>query len=366
MENEVRILLCLVRLALYSHPSDNVETILEHISWESLYAQACRQCVPAIVLDAISKLPEGQRPPKALLLQWIGQTAAQEQRYERYSRVIEELAAFYKLHDIRALLLKGYGCSLCYPIANHRPTGDIDIYLFGKQEEADRLVEAELGISVHREYHKHSTFHFHGVEVENHAKFIDDVSHKSNISFERTLMQVLEETESLETPIDNVFLPSPTFNALFLLRHTGEHFAANEITLRHVLDVGTFFQKYHNKVDWKRAFGVYREQRMRRFFDAIATICVEYLGMDSCCFASDDGKYSYKTDIDLAERILSDIFEEKATLPMSTTAIDSWGKKLRYGIDKTRRWYSNRWKYGLVYNENMLESFWWLARNRMH
>lgn len=100
---------------------------------------------------------------------------------------------------------------------------------------------------------------------------------------------------------------------------------------------------------------------MLRFFNAIATICVEYLGIDG----SDDKQYTYKSDTALADRILSDIFEKKDVLPMSTVGIDTIGKKLRYAIDKSRRWWRNRWKYQLVYNENLVESFWWLARNRM-
>ena len=246
---------------------------------------------------------------------------------------------------IRMLLLKGYGCSLCYPKSEHRPTGDIDVYLFGKKDEADDLVEKCLGIKVHREYHKHSTFNYGGVEVENHAKFIDDVSHKSNIRFEQILMSVLDKEECLKSPIDNVLLPSPTFNALFLLRHTGEHFASNEITLRQVLDVGTFFQRYHSKIDWALIFKVYKEERMLRFFNAIATICVECLGIDVACFASDDKQYTYQSDTALAERVLSDIFAKKDVLPMTTAGIDTIAKKLKYAIDKSHRWWHNRWKY---------------------
>lgn len=104
---------------------------------------------------------------------------------------------------------------------------------------------------------------------------------------------------------------------------------------------------------------------MLRFFNAIATICVECLGMDAACFASDDKQYAYQQDLALAERVLSDIFAKKDVLPMSTVGIDTIGKKLKYAIDKSCRWWRNRWKYQLVYNENLVESFWWLARNRM-
>lgn len=337
----------------------------ERIDWNNIAELSVEQGITAILLDAIERMPIAMRPPKVVLLQMIGRATIVERMYEQHRERVTSLASFYAQHGIPMLLLKGYGCSLCYPYSEHRPTGDIDIFLFGRQEEADALVERELGIRVHREYHKHSTFNYHGVEVENHAKFIDDVSHKSNIRLEQTLMSLLRKEDCIASPIDNVLLPPPTFNALFLLRHTGEHFASNEITLRHVLDVGTFFCKYHSMVDWEKMMAVYHQERMSDFFNGIATICVEYLGMDATCFASIDGCFAYRCDTVLADRILTDIFDEKDRLPMSTVGIDTIGKKLHYGIAKSLRWWHNRWKYRLVYNESLIESFVWLARNRM-
>ena len=365
MTNKEIFLLHLLQFCMDEKAEECEVNIYNDIDWRAVYVLAIRQGVSAIVLDGIGRLPVDVRPPKPILLQWIGQATMMEQMYAKHRGIIYSLASEFAKDGIRMLLLKGYGCSLCYTKPKHRPTGDIDVYLFGKKDEADALVEKELGVKVHREYHKHSTFNYGGVEVENHAKFIDDVSHKSNIRFEQILMSVLDKKEFLPSPIDNVLLPSPTFNALFLLRHTGEHFASNEITLRHVLDVGTFFHRYHSKIDWALVFKVYKEERMLRFFNAIATICVEYLGIDAACFASDDKQYSYQSDISIADRILSDIFEKKDVLPMSTVGIDTIAKKLKYAIDKSHRWWHNCWKYQLVYNENLVESFWWLARNRI-
>lgn len=348
MTKEEISLLHLLQLGLSGKIKESVIDIKYDIDWHSVYALALRQGITAILLDAISKLPNEARPSKPMLLQWIGQATMMERMYVKHREKIASLAEFYRQHDIKMLLLKGYGCSLCYTKPEHRPTGDIDVFLFGRQDEADILVEKQLGIKVHREYHKHSTFNYGGVEVENHAKFIDDVSHKSNVRFESILMAVLDKEECLKSPIDNVLIPSPTFNALFLLRHTGEHFASNEITLRQVLDVGTFFQRYHSKIDWALIFKVYKEERMLRFFNAITTICAEYLGIDAACFASDDKQYTYQSDITLADRILSDIFEKKDVLPMTTAGIDTIGKKLKYAIDKSHRWWHNRWKYQLV------------------
>ena len=337
----------------------------EKVDWNNIINASKKQGISAIVFDAIEKLPSDVRPSKHLLLQYIGQTAMMERMYAVHKERIASLADFYKRHGIQMLLLKGYGCSLCYPKPSHRPTGDIDIYLFGNINEADALMEKEPGIKVHREYHKHSTFDYKGIEVENHAKFIDDVSHKSNIRFEQILMSVLRREECFKSPIENVLLPSPTFNALFLLRHTGEHFASNEITLRHLLDVGLFFKQHHSDVNWPLVFEVYKSERMLNFFDGIATICVDKLGIDSSSFMSDDKQFSYQQNTFLADRIISDIFEKKDVLPMSTVGINTAGKKMRYAIGKTLRWWHNRWKYQLVYNETLPQSFLWLAKNRL-
>lgn len=362
LNNNILHLLALVRIAVTGSDENSLRG---KTGWNDIMEASKEQGVSAVVLDALERLPSGMRPLRPLLLQWIGQTSVMEEMYAHHKEQIAFLAEFYKKHGMRMLLLKGYGCSLCYPKPEHRPTGDIDIFLFGKQEKADEAIENELGIRVRRTYHKHSTFGFNRVEVENHAEFTDGMSHKSNIRFERILMSVLEREECLKSPTDNVLLPPPAFNALFLLRHTGEHFASNEITLRHILDVGLFFRQHHSDIDWPFVFDVYKSERMLDFFNGIATICVEYLGIDGSCFAADDEKFSYKNDIELADRILADIFKEKTALPMSMDGIKTAGQKLRYAVGKSRRWWRNRWKYRLVYSESLAESFLWLAKNRM-
>ena len=152
--NSIQTLLRLVRIgsALDSVMSDTV--LLKDTNWQSLYPLALHQGVSAILLDAIGWLPSEMRPPKPMLLQWIGQATMMERMYAKHREKIASLAVFYRQHDIKMLLLKGYGCSLCYTKPEHRPMGDIDVYQFGKQDEADILVEKQLGIKVHREYHK--------------------------------------------------------------------------------------------------------------------------------------------------------------------------------------------------------------------
>lgn len=57
-----------------------------------------------------------------------------------------DLARLYANNGIRMMVVKGYGLSLDWPVPNHRPVGDLDIYNFGKWKEADVLVAKECCI----------------------------------------------------------------------------------------------------------------------------------------------------------------------------------------------------------------------------
>lgn len=127
------------------------------------------------MLDGIEKLPDQQRPPKVFLLEWIGETLqGYEYRYELYLRTIAELAGFYNNHGYKMMVLKGYACSLDWPTPEHRPCGDIDIWLFGKQKEADAILEKEKGVEIDSSrHHHHTVFYWCDFMVENHYHFFD-------------------------------------------------------------------------------------------------------------------------------------------------------------------------------------------------
>lgn len=48
--------------------------------WQSLYEEGQRQAVDSIILDGIERLPDNQRPPKEILLQWISTGEMLKQR----------------------------------------------------------------------------------------------------------------------------------------------------------------------------------------------------------------------------------------------------------------------------------------------
>lgn len=63
------------------------------------------------------------------------------------------------------------------------------------------------------------------------------------------------------------YLPSPYFHALFMLRHSASHFAAECIVIRHLLDWRYFVEKYAEQTN------------MHKFLDCLNAVCIDKLGL---------------------------------------------------------------------------------------
>ncbi len=258
----------------------------EIVDWEAMEELAAEQGLSAVMVDGIEQVPEGVRPPKLVLLQWIGETLqGYEYRYEQYKKAISELASFYNSHGFKMMILKGYVCSLDWPKPEHRPCGDIDIWQFGQYKEADALLKKEKGIVIDKSHHHHTVFYWHDFMVENHYDFINTVDLKSSKELERVFKELgQDDSHSVELYGEKVYLPSPNLHALFLLRHTLLHFVSSSMTLRQILDWGFFAQTQGKDVDWDWLLGVLEKYNMKEFFDCINAICVGDLGFESNVF----------------------------------------------------------------------------------
>lgn len=363
-------LLPLVRLGI----GHRAEVLLLTVDWNELKDLAVKQGLGAIVLDGIERLPERQRPPKVFLLEWIGETLQRyEYRYVQYRKAIAELAGFYNSYGLKMMVLKGYACSIDWPKPEHRPCGDIDIWLFGKQKEADKILEAEKPVQgvqefkVDKSHHHHTVFFWRDFMVENHYDFVNVHAHRSSAEMEKIFRELGSEAylnendnhnpvgtriQSVEVYGEKVYLPSANLHALFLIKHMVSHFASSEISLRQVLDWAFFVDKHTNVIDWKWLNEMVDKFHMKEFVNCINAICVEDLGFEASIF------HGVQYNPQLKDRVLSDIlFPEYGTAEPKGLI-----SKCAY---KYRRWKGNAWKHDMCYGEGRWESFWWLLRSHL-
>jgi hypothetical protein len=77
----------------------SVYTLPVNVDWITIQALGIRHGLSVIIIDGIERLPESKRPPKEILLEWIGEVLqGYEYRFEMYCRTIEEMANFYNGH----------------------------------------------------------------------------------------------------------------------------------------------------------------------------------------------------------------------------------------------------------------------------
>ena len=341
MDNIQVALLSLVRCGL---EQERGIPPLDTLEWRKVFETAQKQGVRGIAFDGINLCFEkGENVGIGFKtkMDWIGAVYQIEQRYQQYENNMKELATFYRKHGIRMMVLKGYGLSQNYPVPNHRPCGDMDIYLFGEQEKADQLIHDELGITIDKSHHHHTVFLFRGESIENHYDFLNVHVRPSNKRIEAKLKELCH-TESTEIA-DNIYYPSVEFNAIYLLRHCAAHFASTNMTVRQVLDWGLFMQKNHKDIKWDEYLPYLKEEGMYRFYNLLGLFCMTYLGFDASIF---HGLFSDN----LLERFSSEILEPEFK--------DRENGNLLWSLwVKPRRWWHNRWKNRLCYTESAWEEF---------
>ena len=318
-----------------------------NIDWRTIESLAVQQGLLAIVVDGVDRIPVSQRPPKMLVLQWIGEVLQNyEQRYELYRRTIAEMAGWQNGHGFKMMVLKGLACNLDWPKPEHRPCGDIDIWQFGKQKEADTALTREKGIQIDSSHHHHTVFFWNDFTVENHYDFLNVHHHKSNVELEAILKDLgQDDSHFTELYGEKVYLPSTDLHALFLLRHSMSNFASTGFQLRQLLDWGFFVEKHEKEINWKWLEETLTRFGMKQLYDVFNAICVDDLGFSVNIF----NRVQFEPR--LKERVLNDI------LFPEFSEIEKGGFVSR-AIYKYRRWKANAWKHELCFSESMWSAFW--------
>lgn len=353
MSDADEVLLSLVKYAVDEGCDAEIDL---KIPWEDIISMSQLQASSVLVVDGLQAyLTKHQscRPfanetitERQKRVQWLARVMAYERMYAKHEKAMTDLARLNASHGIRLMVLKGYGLSLDWPVPNHRSVGDLDIYNFGQWREADAWVAKACGAKVDDGHEHHTVFQFQGVMVENHYDFINTKAHRDAPQIEARLKELAEkECREIEVQGTKIYLPSADFNAIFLMRHMGQHFAGEHLNLRQVLDWGFFMRAHHKEVNWTETIDFLKEIGLYVFFNQINAICVDYLGFIERDFPTVERREELETRI-LADILHPEFAEEKPSkglLPILSF--------------KLRRWWYNRWKHPLVYKEWLLPMF---------
>lgn len=244
------------------------------MDWPELQALAMRQGLNAIIMDGIEDLQDESRPPKDLILEWIGTVMQEEAQFATQNKLSSRIAALFHENAIRTYVLKGGVVAECYPKPEHRVSSDMDCFLLPDNGDFDAwnlgndLIKTR-GFDIATDFYKNSTFYIPGLTVENHRYMVPFRGNKKLKMLEIMLQGLLRKDKG-EDRFEETWLyrPPVLVSALFLIEHAYSHFLHEGLNWRHVLDWMMFSRRHNCDINWSVFETLVDEFGFRKFYDS--------------------------------------------------------------------------------------------------
>lgn len=252
--------------------------------WHLYYKMSVEHAVQGILYESIELLPPASRPDYDMLFRLYADVVNIENANIRQDEVIADLFPAYAALGASCYLVKGQAVSRCYPKPRRRSPGDIDIYVRNHFDEVHRWAKDNgtgIGNLDYRLGH-HVHFRYRGVDVENHFLLLRMYRPAFNRIFRERLDETLGKAPASVVRIGGKDIPvlPAEFHLVYLISHLVRHMFGVGVGLRQLLDVLMFVSSQSESLDGKFLTDTFRDLKLNRITDAIATIAVRDLGMD--------------------------------------------------------------------------------------
>ena len=306
LNNNTQAFLALVRAGLWEQ---DVRLLLYgDIKWQEVYRLATEQSVLGLVLAGLEH--SDIKPPKELLLQWIGEVQQIEQRNKAMNAFIADIIEKLRKENIYTLLVKGQGIAQCYEKPLWRSSGDVDFILSDSNYEKAKnfLIPQASSVEIEGVVAKHLGMKIDSWEVELHGTMRSNCLAKMDKEIDAVLYGIFYggNVRSWMNGNTQVFLPRVDEDVFIVFTHILKHFFHGGIGLRQICD-------------WCRLSWISRdrlnvsllEKRLTRAgiiseWKVFASLSVNNLGMPVAAMPlySNENKWARK-----AEKVMEIIFE---------------------------------------------------------
>ena len=207
--------------------------------WAGALAEARRQTLTGVMFATVGRLPEGQRPPRRLLLEWYAESERIRAANRLVNRRAVELTARFAARGMRSVVLKGQGVALLYPDPLLRMPGDIDLWTDAPRGELFDALRREFP-GRRAVYHNMSCPFFDDVAVEVHftPSWMNrpGANRRLQSFFRREAGRQFSRRVELPEGAGPVCVPDAAFNCVYLLVHIYRHLFGGGIGLRQLMD----------------------------------------------------------------------------------------------------------------------------------
>ena len=313
-EHNVKAFFELVKVGLWGcNNGDHNLDLNKGIDWNGVYQLAQEQSVQGLLLQGIEELKAKGielSVPKVLLLQWIGEVQAIEQRNKAMNAFVASLIERLRAEDVYTILVKGQGIAQCYERPLWRACGDVDLFLSEENYQKAVHVLSPLATKVEEEnsYRKHLAMTIDGWSVELHGTLRSGLWNRLDREIDNVQNEVFlgGAVRSWMNGNTHVFLPRADEDVVFVFSHILQHFYKEGIGLRQICDWCRLLWTYRDSLDMKLLKTRIESAGIMSEWKTFAALAVEYLGMpaDAMPLYGANNKWSKK-----AQKVMAIIME---------------------------------------------------------
>ena len=270
----------LVRAGLWSDGNQEIR-IDGTTDWNEVYELAQEQSVLGLVLAGLEY--SDLKPPKELLLQWIGEVQMIEQRNKAMNVYIVELIEGMRSEGIYTLLVKGQGLAQCYNRPNWRSSGDVDLLLSKDNYEKAKAFILPKGVLTEPEEagKKHLAMQVEQWAVELHGTLRVGLSKRVDRVLDKVQHDIFYggQVRSWMNGRAQVFLPAANEDVVYVFAHILQHFYKGGIGLRQICDWCRLLWTYKDSLNYGLLEQRIKSAGLMSEWKAFGAFAVEYLGM---------------------------------------------------------------------------------------
>jgi len=290
-DNTIEAFFALVRAELWGEADANLnlnanDNLFEGVEWEKIYQLALEQSVLGLVLAGLEQyknLDVNLDVNQKLLLQWIGEVQAIEQKNRAMNAFINQLIGDLRKANIYTLIVKGQGVAQCYKRPLWRASGDIDFYMNEDDFQKAKIFFRPLvdKFDPDDDFTRHINMHYGEWVVEIHAN--------QNCSLSPRINRVMNEVHndifyngrvrSWMNDGTQIFLPLADNDAIIIFTHFFNHFYRGGVGLRQICDWCRLLWTYRDTLDLKLLEKRIRQAGLLDEWRVFSAFAVKYLGM---------------------------------------------------------------------------------------
>lgn len=278
-DHNIQTFFALLRAGLWGNGNPDIR-INGSADWQKVYRLATEQSVQGLVLAGLEH--SDIKPPKELLLQWIGEVQMIEQRNKAMNQFVAELVGKMRSADIYAILVKGQGVAQCYERPLRRSCGDIDFFLSVEDYTKAKAHLTPLASSSRAEgdIGNHLELTIDQWIVELHGDLENGLSGRMD-----KVLKEIQETIIFKEGVrpwmngdKQVLLPAPTEDVIFVFTHIIKHLFKGGIGLRQICDWCRLLWCYRKELDMRYLESKIRQAGLMSEWEIFAVLAVEHLG----------------------------------------------------------------------------------------